>query len=67
MEKIKQKRKSTKEPQISANNRASRKRAKQDMVHKIVMTSIERKTRGDAYVNMDESIDDAIAVSPCIT
>ena len=40
----KQKIKCTREPQISANGRADRKRAKQDVVHRMVMTSLESKT-----------------------
>ena len=52
---IKQKRKSTREPQLSANSRASRKRAKQDVVHSMPMTSLERKTRGDFYGNVKKS------------
>ena len=46
MGKRNQKLKSTREPQISANSRAARKRAKQDAVHRMVMTSLESKTRG---------------------
>ena len=51
MGKSKQKRKSTREPQLSANSRAARKRAKQDVVHRMVVTYLERKTRGDVYGN----------------
>ena len=47
MGKSKQKQKPTREPQLSANNIADRKRAKQDAVHRIVMKSLERKTRSD--------------------
>ena len=54
MEKIKQKRKLTRKPQLPANIRAARKRAKQDVVHRMVMTSLERKTRGDVYGNVKE-------------
>ena len=43
----KQKQKCTREPQLSANSRAARKGAKQDMVHRMVMTSLESKIRGD--------------------
>ena len=64
MGKSKQKHKSTRDPQISENCRATRKRAKQDVVHRMVMTSLECKTRGDVYVNV---IDDAISVSPWMT
>ena len=52
---------------LSANIRASRKRAKQDVVHVMVMTSLESKTRGDVYINVKKIIDDAIYVSPCMT
>ena len=48
----KQKQKSTREPQLSANHRAASKRAKQDVVHMIVMTSLESKARGDVYGNV---------------
>ena len=64
MGKRKSKRKSTREPQLSSNSRAARKRDKQDVVHRMVMTSLESKTRGDVYGNMEKIIDDAIAVSP---
>ena len=37
----------TREPQLSANSRADRKRAKKDVVHRMVITSLESKTRGD--------------------
>ena len=47
MGKSKQKRKTTREPQISAISRVALKRAKQDMVHRMVITSLESKTRGD--------------------
>ena len=36
---IKHKRKSAREPQLSANSRAARKRDKQDVAHLLVMTS----------------------------
>ena len=42
MGKRKQKRKSTREPQLSANSRAASKRAEQDVVHRVVITSLER-------------------------
>ena len=45
MGKSKQKRKSTRELQLSANSRAARKRVKQDVVNRMVMTSLESKTR----------------------
>ena len=45
----KEKHKSTREPQISENNRADREIAKQYMVHRMVMTYLERKTRCDIY------------------
>ena len=50
MGKRKQKHKSTREPQLSANGRAVRKRAKQDVVHGMVITSLESKTRGTCLV-----------------
>ena len=34
------------------------------MVHRMVMTYLERKTRGDVYRNVKKIIDDSIAVSP---
>ena len=43
IEKIKQKRKYTNEPQLSAKSRAAKKRAKQDMVHRMVMISLREK------------------------
>ena len=55
MGKSKQKQKSTREPQISSNSRADRKRAKQDDVHRMVVTSLESKTRGDFYGNVKKS------------
>ena len=55
MGKSKQKRKSTREPQLSANSAAARKRAKQDVVHRMVATSLESKTRGDVYGNVKKS------------
>ena len=47
MGKIKHKLKSTRESQLSANIRAARKIPKQDVVHRMVITSLESKTRGD--------------------
>ena len=67
MGKSKQKHKSTRETQISENSRSARKRAKQDVVHRMVVTSLKRKTKGDVYVNMKIIIDDAISVSPRMT
>ena len=67
MGKSKQKLKSTREPQLPANIIGARKRAKQDVVHRMVSTSLERKTRGDVYVNVKKIIDDAISVIPYIT
>ena len=52
MGKRKHKRKFTREPQLSANSRAAMKRAKQDVVHRVVMIFLESKTRGDVYVNV---------------
>ena len=49
MEKIKHKRKSTKKPQLLENSRADRKRAKKDVVSRMVMTYLESKTRGGVY------------------
>ena len=43
----KDKRKCTREPQVSENSREARKRSKQDVVHRMVMTTLESKTRGD--------------------
>ena len=67
MGKSKQKHKSTRETQISENSRSARKRAKQDVVHRMVVTSLKRKTKGDVYVNIKIIIDDAISVSPRMT
>ena len=53
--KSKHKHKSTRELHISSNSRAARKRDKQDVVHRMVMTHIESKTRGDIYVNVKKS------------
>ena len=63
MGKRKQKHKSTREPQISANNTSARKRAKQDVVHRMVVIYLESKTRGDFYGNVKKIINDDIAVS----
>ena len=49
-----------------ANSRAAKKRSKQDVVHRMVMTSLESKTRGDVYVNV-KIIDDVNAVSTRMT
>ena len=67
MGEIKQKSKSTGGPKLSANSRSDRNRARQDVVHRVVVTSLERKTRGDVYENVKEIIDDAIAVGPWMT
>ena len=67
MGKSKQKPKSAREPQLSQNSRADRNRGKQYVVHRMVMTSIESKTRGDIYVNVKKIINDSITVSPCMT
>ena len=56
MGKSKQKRKSTREPQLSANSIAARKRAKQDVVQRMVLTSIDSKRRGDIYGNVKKSL-----------
>ena len=63
----KQKRKSNREPQLSAKSKAARKRAKQDVVHGMVVTSLEIKIRGDVYRNVKKIIDDAIDVIPWTT
>ena len=55
MGKIKHKHKYTREPQLSANIKAARKRAKQDVVHRMVVTSLESKTRGAVYRNVKKS------------
>ena len=67
MGKIKQKRKSTRENQISVNSIVSRKRYKQDVVHGMVATPLESKTRGDVYGNVKKIINDGITVSPWMT
>ena len=51
----KQKKKSTREPQLSANSRVARKRAKQDVLHRMFMTYLESKTRGNVYGNVKKS------------
>ena len=43
----KHKRRRTREPHLSENSRVARKRAKQDVVHGMVMTSLDIKTRGN--------------------
>ena len=63
---VRQKRKSTREPQISANSRADRKRAKQHRAHRMVMSSLESKTRGGVYVKF-KIINDAVSVNPWMT
>ena len=55
MGKSKQERKSTREPQLSANIIAARKRAKQDVVHRMAMKFLEIKTKGDVYENMKKN------------
>ena len=62
--KSKQKHNSARELQLSANSRVARKRAKQDGLHRMVVTSLERTTRGNFYGNEKKIIDDAIVVSP---
>ena len=52
MGKIIQKRKTTRETQLSEKIRAARKKYKQDMVHRMVIASLESKTRGDVYSNV---------------
>ena len=67
MGKRKKKRKTTRGPQLSANSRAAKKRAKQDVVHGMVMTYLQSKTTDDVYGNVKKIIDDAIAVIPWMT
>ena len=67
MSKIKQKRKSTRELQLSSNSRVARKRYKQDVIHGMVVTSLEIKTGGDVYGNVKKIINDSIAVRPWMT
>ena len=62
MGKIKHKRKPTREPQLSANSRAARKRPKQDVVHRMIMQFLESKKRSNVYGNV-KKIDDTIDVS----
>ena len=64
MGKSKQKRKYIREPQLTENSIEARKVAKQDVVHRMVSTSLESKTRSDIYGNVKKIIDDAIFVSP---
>ena len=47
MGKSKHKQKPTGGPQLSENSRAARKRPKQDVVHRMVVTSLESKTNGE--------------------
>ena len=67
MGKSKQKRKSTRGPQLSANSRADRKRARQYVVHRVVVTSLESKTRGDIYRIVKIIINNAITIGPWMT
>ena len=55
MGKSKQKRKSSREPHLPVKSRADMKIAKQYVVNGIVMTSLESKTRGDVYGNVEKS------------
>ena len=64
MRKSKQKIKFTREPQHTENSIEYRKRAKQYVVRRMVMTYLESKMRVDVYGNVKEIIDDFIAVSP---
>ena len=52
MGKRKQKGKSVRETQLSANSIAARKRAEQYVFHRMVSTSLESKTRVDDYGNV---------------
>ena len=63
----KQKYKSTREPQLSANSIAAKKRAKQHVFNRMVVTSLESKARGDFYGNVKKIINDVISVSPWMT
>ena len=56
MGKSKQKHKSIREPQLSANIKASRKRSKKDVVYRMVVTSLESKKRGYVYRNVKKSM-----------
>ena len=67
MVKSKQKFKPTKEPQLSANSRVAIKRAGKDVVRRMIVKYLERKTRDDVYGDSEKIIDDAISVSPCMT
>ena len=67
MGKSKHKRESIREPQLSANSRSARKISKKDVFRRMVVASLESKTKGDVYGNMKKIIDDVIAVSPWIT
>ena len=67
MGKRKQKRKYIRGTQLLANSRADRKRAKQDVVHRMVVKSLESKTIGDVYGNVKKIIDDAIYASLWMT
>ena len=67
MGKSKQRRKSTREPQLSANSRVASNRDKQDMVHRMVMPSLDIKTRDEFYGNVKKIIDYAIDVGPWMT
>ena len=64
MGKSKQKRRFTREPHLPENTISARKRAKQDVFHRMVVISLERKTGGDIYGNVIKNINDAIAVIP---
>ena len=55
MGKWKNKRKSTRETQLSAKSRAARKIDKKYVVHSVVMTYLESKTRGDVYINLKKA------------
>ena len=55
MGKSKHKCNSAREPQLSANSIAARKRVKQDVFHRIVVTSIDNITRGDVYGNVKKA------------
>ena len=67
MRKSKQKRKSTREPQLSENSREARKRSEQYVFNGMVVTSLERKTIGDVYGYVKEIIHDTISVSLWMT
>ena len=66
MGKSKQKRKSTRESELPTNSIAARKRSKEYGVHRMVMTNLWCKTRGDVYRNV-KKINDIIDVSPWLT